>query len=103
MRIVGVARPTDGSSLPIALASPIVSVGALPKPDRSPPDVVLPGRIIIRFEPMEAICAEIRSLAPAPIATIAITAATPMIIPSIVRMERILFALSDRYATLDAA
>ena len=82
--------------MPIARASSIVRVGAPPKPDRSPPDVVLPGRTRRRLDPTEAIWAEIRSFAPAPMATMAITAATPMIIPSIVRIDRIRFARSDR-------
>ena len=51
---------------------------------------------------MEDIWAAIRSFAPAPIATIAITAATPMTIPSMVRTDRIRFARSDRYAIIQA-
>ena len=96
VRIEGEASRTAESSLPIARASAMVSVGVLPKPDRRPPDVVLPGRTRRRLDPTEAIWAEIRSLAPAPIATMAITAATPMIIPSIVSTDRILFARSAR-------
>jgi hypothetical protein len=63
---------------------------------------VLPGSTRRRFEPTEAIWAAIRSLAPAPMATMMMTAATPMIIPSIVRMERILFARRDRNETFPA-
>ena len=50
----------------------------------------------MRLDPTEAIWEEIRSFAPAPIATMAITAATPMIIPNIVSMERSLLARRDR-------
>ena len=84
------------------MASSIVSVGVPPKPDRNPPDVVLPGSTSSRFDPTEAIWAAIRSLAPAPIATITMTAATPMIIPSIVRTDRILLARRDRSETFPA-
>src|SRR3990172_9538481 len=94
--IGGDASRTAGSSLPIALASPMVSVGADPEPDRSPPEVVLPGRTRRRFDPTMEIWAAMRSFAPVPIATIAITAATPMTMPSIVRIDRIRFARSDR-------
>ena len=82
--------------MPMALASAIVRVGVPPKPDRKPPEVVLPGRTRMRLEPMEAIWEAIRSFAPDPIATMAITAATPMIIPSIVRAERSLLARRER-------
>ena len=101
-RMVGEDARTAESSFPMARASAIVSVGAPPKPDRSPPDVVLPGSTSSRFDPTEAIWAEIRWFAPSPIATMMMTAATPMIIPSIVRMERILFARSERKATFPA-
>ena len=100
--MVGEAARTEESSFPIARASDIVSVGAPPNPERRPPDVVLPGRTSSRFDPTEAIWAEIRWFAPSPIATMMMTAATPMIIPSIVRMERILFARSERKATFPA-
>src|SRR3989304_4991111 len=96
----GEAARTEERSLPIARASAIVSVGAPPNPDRNPPFVVPPGTTSSRFAPTEAIWAEIRWFAPSPIATMMMTAATPMIIPNIVRMERILFARSDRKAAL---
>ena len=51
---------------------------------------------------MEEIWAAIRSFAPAPIATMTITAETPMTMPSIVRIDRIRFARSDRYAIFPA-
>jgi hypothetical protein len=49
---------------------------------------------IIRFEPMLAICASILAFAPDPTAIIAITAPTPIMIPNIVKAERILLTMS---------
>ena len=49
--------------------------------------------------PSAAICARIVDLAPSPIATIAITAPTPMMMPSIVRKARSLFLASARSAS----
>ena len=49
---------------------------------------MLPGNTMITLLPILAICSSIRSVAPVPIDIIAITAATPMMIPSIVRAER---------------
>ena len=54
--------------------------------------------IMSRFWPMLAICFCTDSVAPEPIATIAITAATPMITPSIVSVERTLLRSSARSA-----
>ena len=102
VRIDGVAKRTEGSSFPIARASPIVRVGTPPNPERNPPEVVLPGRTRRRFEPTEEIWAEILRFAPSPMATMTMTAPTPMIIPSIVRAERILFARRERNATFPA-
>ncbi len=42
------------------------------------------------------ICSAIRQLAPVSTATLVITAATPIMIPSMVRAERILFTKSAR-------
>src|SRR5579883_3267157 len=50
------------------------------------------------FVPKLAICACTESRAPCPTASIAITAATPMMMPSIVRNERNLFLPSERKA-----
>lgn len=49
---------------------------------------------------MEAICWRILSCAPEPTATMAMTAATPMMMPSIVSAERILLMRSARKAIL---
>jgi hypothetical protein len=82
----------------MASASPNVRVGWVPAPILTPPEVVEPGRTIRRLLPMLAICSEILLLAPVPTASIVMTAPTPIMIPSIVRAERILFtfnALND--------
>jgi hypothetical protein len=46
-----------------------------------------------RFDPILAICSSIRAFAPEPTAIMAMTAPTPMIIPSMVRAERILLTM----------
>src|SRR5215831_3514714 len=53
---------------------------------------MLPGSTIIRLLPIVAICSSMRSVAPLPIDNIVITAATPMMIPSIVSPDRSLLA-----------
>jgi hypothetical protein len=80
--------------LRIASASSTVKVGTVPDPIRSPPLVELPDRTIRRFDPMLAICSAIWAFAPEPTAIMAITALTPMMIPSVVKAERILLTLS---------
>src|SRR3990170_3671549 len=80
----------------IASASANVSVDCVPEPIRTPPAVVAPGSTIRILPPMLEMNSEILLLAPAPTATIAITAPTPMMIPSMVRAERILFTQSAR-------
>jgi hypothetical protein len=72
------------------------SVGCVPAPILTPPEDVEPGRIMRRLLPMLDICSEICWLAPEPTATMAITAPTPMIMPSMVREERILFTQRAR-------
>jgi hypothetical protein len=46
------------------------------------------------FDPILAICSAICFFAPEPTATMAITAPTPIMIPNIVRVERILLTIS---------
>src|SRR5207247_551380 len=92
---------TPGHSRRIAAASSIFKVPAPPQPVRMPLEVVLPEKIRMTFCPRLAICASTCALAPLPIPTIAITAPTPMIIPSAVSTERILFRRSARKATLN--
>ena len=80
----------------MASASSRVRVGWEPIPILRPPDVVLPGRMMMRLLPMLEICSEIFSLAPVPTASMAMTAPTPMMIPSMVRAERILLTRRAR-------
>src|SRR5215510_6391098 len=62
-----------------------------PAPWFTPPGVVEPGITTMRFVPSPWICALIIDCAPWPTATITITAPTPITIPSIVSIVRILF------------
>jgi hypothetical protein len=71
-----------------ASASSTVSTDALPDPPRAPPLVVAPGRMTTRLVPRLAICDATAWLAPCPTATIAMSAATPMKTPSMVRIDR---------------
>jgi hypothetical protein len=54
----------------------------------------LPAETMIMLVPADWICASIEVCAPVPSATMVMTAATPMIIPSIVSAVRILLRLS---------
>src|SRR6185295_14502985 len=81
-------------SLAISAASSGVSVLALPWPWRTPPCVKLPALTMIMLVPADWIWLSIELCAPVPSATIVITAATPMIIPSMVSAVRILLRLS---------
>src|SRR5262249_21362568 len=83
----------------IAVASSGVSVLALPWPMRTPPCMKLPALTMIMLVPADWICASIEVCAPVPSATIVMTAATPMIMPSIVSAVRILFRFSAFTAT----
>src|SRR4051794_26456339 len=89
---------TPGTSRRIASASSTFKVPAPPHPVRIPLAVVLPEKTRITFWPRLAICACTCAFAPLPIPTIAITAPTPIIIPSAVRAERSLFRRSARNA-----
>src|SRR5438132_3180044 len=60
----------------------------LPQPYRIPPWVTEPGCTMSECDPRLAICARMTACAPCPMASMAITAATPMITPSIVNVER---------------
>ena len=53
------------------------------------------------FEPALRICAWIDELAPVPIATMTMTSATPMIMPSAVSAVRMAFRLSAFRATMN--
>ncbi len=102
-RTVGVARATAGQSAAIAFASSSDRVWTEPVPSRIPPLVTLPDRTMMMLLPMLRICSSIRAVAPDPTATIAITAATPMMIPSMVRADRSLLTLSALNAILTLA
>jgi hypothetical protein len=78
----------------MAFASSTVNVGTVPDPNRNPPLVELPDKIMSIFDPMLAICSAMRAFAPEPTAIMAITAPTPMMIPNMVRAERILLTMS---------
>ncbi len=93
------ADMVSGISRGIAAASSSVMVRLEPKPMRTPPEVVVPDRISSRLEPSERICSSTRFCAPAPTAIITITAATPMMMPSMVSTLRSLFTASARIAT----
>ena len=58
----------------------------------------LSGNTMMKLLPNDAICSSMLLLAPAPTANAAMTAATPIIIPSAVSMERVLFRRSARAA-----
>src|SRR5436309_370030 len=94
---------TPGTSRRIASASSIFNVPAPPQPVRMPLDVVLPEKIKITFCPRLAICASTCAFAPLPTPTMAITAPTPMMIPSAVSTERILFRRNARSAIVNVA
>ena len=72
------------------MESSTVRVGTDPEPKRIPPLVALPESTMSKLDPMEAICSWMRALAPEPMAIMAMTAPTPMMMPSMVRPERIL-------------
>src|SRR3954452_15567337 len=75
---------TVGTSRWMAARSSQVIVGIDPKPPWAPPEVVDPDMTISRFDPIAVYDCSTIALAPSPIATMAMTAATPMMIPSAV-------------------
>ncbi len=98
----GVTAAACGTCCAIASPSESVSVDAAPMPAFTPPAFVLPGRMTITLLPRFAMEASIEAFAPAPIATVTITAATPMMIPRTVRSERSRFRISARNAIVIA-
>ena len=98
-RSTGAASRTAESSVWMAFRSSQLSVGCEPKPPMAPPPPEEPFRTMSMLEPMAAKVASTRALAPSPMATMAITAATPMTTPRPVRKERILLRASARRAT----
>ena len=97
-RFVQLVSATFGN-LPSSIISATVKVIMPPCPLRTPLVVMEPGRIMTTLVPKVASCARTAALAPSPILIIAITAPTPMMIPSMVRAERRRFRLSTRNAT----
>ena len=82
----------------MATASSWVMLGRVPKPSRTPVVATLPGRMRMRLDPSARICSATRAWAPAPTETMAMTAPTPMMMPSIVSMLRIMLTRSERTA-----
>src|SRR4029434_698818 len=91
---LGLTAFTVGHSARMASKSSAVSVFILPEPPRAPNERMLPDQTWRVLVPMAAISSCTCFCAPAPRLTIAITAPTPMMMPSIVRIERILFRFS---------
>ena len=83
----GAAAATSGTLATIAVTSSRESVVRAPLPRLTPPVVTLPGLMTMRLAPRLSICFRTTAWAPAPIATEAITAPTPMMIPSMVRSD----------------
>ena len=88
VRDSGAAARTAGNSVWIARTSSQVMVGCEPMPPRMPPDLLEPEKSRITLVPEASIIERMRSLAPSPIDTMQITAATPMMMPRAVRLER---------------
>ena len=84
---------------PMAVASSMVSVTELPAAPRTPPAPICePGVIIIRSAPSVCILASMSASAPLPMDINAITAETPITIPSIVNILRNLWEVTPPQA-----
>ncbi len=75
-----------------------MSVGCEPKPPRAPPAFVDPDMTMSKLVPMAAKVSSTWLLAPSPMATMAMTAPTPMMMPSAVRKLRNLLRSKARPA-----
>src|SRR5262249_54242826 len=84
------------AAAPHAPSSGVVSCE--PAPMRTPPWLIEPESTTSRFEPRLWICSAMRACAPEPTETIAMTAATPMMMPSMVSTLRSLFTRRARTA-----
>src|ERR1039457_1623844 len=93
---------TAESSSRIAAPSVARRLVALPMPDRTPLKRIVPGSTTRRFVPRLSSCALRAARAPSPTASMAIRAATPMKMPSIVSAERSLLRLMPRPAASNA-
>src|SRR6266849_3384920 len=81
-----------------AKASSSDSVAWAPAPSRTPPRLTVPGQMMMRFAPRLWICSATRACAPAPTATMVMTAPTPMTMPSMVSALRSLLTRRARTA-----
>src|SRR5258708_35893802 len=88
------------TSRPMASASSMLRVPAPNAPLRAPPWLKLPGKIRSTFCPRLAIGASTGDLAPWRMLTMAMTAPTPMMMPSAVRMERMVLRRRARRETV---
>src|SRR5689334_17685170 len=97
----GVTIETLGTSRLIASRSSTVKVFVplSPVPLRTPPTFCAPALTNSRLVPMLSICACTVACAPWPILTMATTADTPMMMPSMVSAARILLRTNARKAT----
>src|SRR5579872_4841712 len=95
----GATAATDGIWRAIAAASPGVNDCRAPEPRLTPPLTMLPGTTTIRLLPKRASCACTAARAPLPIDIEVMTAATPMMMPSVVRIERNAFSTIACHAT----
>src|SRR5450759_5512937 len=94
----GAAALTAGHSLRMAIISAYTRVLVAPQPMWVPPRVTVPEPTNRMFEPIAAICCCTCCWAPCPTPTIAMTAPTPIMMPSMVRLERILLRARARTA-----
>src|SRR5207302_11300744 len=85
----GAAAATSGTSWAMASASASLSDVRVPVPRLTPPLLTAPGMTMTRLAPRLSICASTAACAPEPIAIEVITAPTPMMMPSIVKMDRV--------------
>ena len=82
----------------MAAMSESLSVVREPLPRLTPPLVMAPGVMMTRLAPRLSICLSTAACAPEPMAMDAMTAPTPMMIPSMVRSERLMLRRSAFHA-----
>ena len=83
--------------------SATVSVGALPQPPRCPPSVKLPEKTVTTLSPRLETWSSTCWVAPLVKLTEAMTVPTPIMMPSMVSSERILFRRNARPAIFNEA
>ncbi len=89
-RTYGATTSTSGMSRWTAQASSSERVAWAPAPSRTPETFTVPGQITMMLAPRLWICSATRAWAPAPTATMVMTAPTPITMPSMVSALRIL-------------